>query len=307
MGITDCIRAQESLLAMWESPKGQTIMSRYCRATGDKFEISWGKLTDELRSAEPILVTPDICNFLEYAVNSWPDKFTLRREDIPLRQGFVMFEKHLWMPMQFLEERGEPDRADLAFLVWKMGIISDPSSPWYGRECLSYSFYDEEWESDKYYGGMFHSSGWILGENEDWAHNVFRKFPPTEWSLARMKLSVKYLMCFLRFISQKILIESLESVKNKGVRRSLERGSLRRVPDVHVVKLRRREYKKAQEEANPSGRKLDNHRWPVAGHFHNYHFSRTGEYRPLWIDAYEKGPENKPLIVRKKRAYKVER
>lgn len=318
MGITDVINSQAELLDLWAGPTGRKVMREYASETGESATIAHAKIVRELYLGEPIWVSSEICDLLEFAVKSWPDKFTLRKEDVPLRHGFVMFERPLWLPFReegVTEETGEegPQKADLAFASWEFGNDVDVRKLSEGRDALSYSFYVSRKIRTNITLGIFHSAGWIVGDNENWAFRLNRYQQMHDSTASRASMATKYLMCFLRFISQKIIVGEPEKViKNKGARKRLENSKLGRVPDIYIIKLRRSEQPKASceegkgEESIP-GRKYDNHRWPVSAHWHNYHFRTTGEYRPKWVDSYVKGPEDKPLIVPKKRAYKVER
>lgn len=70
-------------------------------------------------------------------------------------------------------------------------------------------------------------------------------------------------------------------------------------PQIVVVRLRRPAGSRPDSEQEVSF--VDwSHRWIVDGHWRNQYHPSTGERTPTWIAPYVKGPDDKPLIVKKK-------
>lgn len=88
----------------------------------------------------------------------------------------------------------------------------------------------------------------------------------------------------------------------KADSRPVERHSRKRaeragfsIPEdgIRVVTLRRPE-----TGPTPASGLVDwSHRWIVSGHWRNQWYPSQEEHRPKWIDAYEKGPDDKPLVL----------
>lgn len=69
---------------------------------------------------------------------------------------------------------------------------------------------------------------------------------------------------------------------------------------VSVVQLRQRPPRKRTDQEG-EGRIVDwSHRWIVDGHWRNQWYPSLGIHQSRYIDAYEKGPEDKPLVIREK-------
>ena len=78
-------------------------------------------------------------------------------------------------------------------------------------------------------------------------------------------------------------------IKNRLVRRSSVKN-----PQVLIVQLRRREYID-EENSNKSNPVEWSCRWFVRGHWRNQYYKSENVHKPIWIDPYIKGPEDKPL------------
>lgn len=72
---------------------------------------------------------------------------------------------------------------------------------------------------------------------------------------------------------------------------------------VTVIRLRRPKAKHDDEPAHVDWQ----HRWLVGGHWRNQWYPAVGEHRQIWIAPYVKGPDDKPLLIRKGRAFELVR
>jgi hypothetical protein len=309
--IGQVLRVKAQLTEAWTGKKGQDFIRRYAAATGENAQLAYSKVVREVRDSSPIYVSADICDLLEASVSSWPPQFTLKREDVPLNRGFVMFERPLWLPIQEIGE--ETYHAPLAYLAWMVDALNygEESAYYRGKQALAYSFYQENPLNSQVPFGVFHSSGWLFGESEDWGHILKRDVEMKPAAKVRVQFSTRYLMSFLRFISQEILVSEptagREVLKNKNAQREVKKAlHLADLPNVHVIHLRKRVRETLAEQGGESRDVHWSHRWVVGSHWHNYYYRSTGEHRPRWVWAYEKGPEGLPLIP-KKPAYMVDR
>lgn len=65
-------------------------------------------------------------------------------------------------------------------------------------------------------------------------------------------------------------------------------------PEICVITLRTPEPQPVTVEQE--ARNIEwSHRWVVRGHSRNQYYPSTGEHRTIWIESYEKGPEDKPF------------
>lgn len=70
-----------------------------------------------------------------------------------------------------------------------------------------------------------------------------------------------------------------------------------------VVRLRRPRSAPSDEERDVNWA----HRWIVSGHWRNQWFPSLKTHRQVWIGSYVKGPEDKPLLLRRGRAFELVR
>lgn len=98
-------------------------------------------------------------------------------------------------------------------------------------------------------------------------------------------------VCFtlMHLMAQKLAVSS--SRKPQGYAATTARVKLG-IEEVRVISLRRMEYER--KEAADSGREYQC-QWHVRGHWRQQFYPSLDETRPIFIDAYIKGPEDKPL------------
>lgn len=107
----------------------------------------------------------------------------------------------------------------------------------------------------------------------------------------------------LRLMMQHIAVRE-ERQAPRGSRRRWQRDlPEKHEPYIVVVRLRR---PKHQPTGEPSSVEWS-HRWIVGGHWRAQWFPSLQTHRQIWISDYVKGPEDRPLVVRKGRAFELVR
>jgi hypothetical protein len=107
--------------------------------------------------------------------------------------------------------------------------------------------------------------------------------------------------CLWRLMQQTIATRSTERAGGQ-FRRRWERQKLAE-RKVTVIRLRR------PRTPTPDGHEVRevewSHRWLVSGHWRNQWYSTINGHRQIWISPYIKGPEDRPLEVRKLRVFEL--
>lgn len=103
----------------------------------------------------------------------------------------------------------------------------------------------------------------------------------------------RLLSTFWALASQKIVIESRERPSRAMVRQAQREG--RKLDEVRVIRLRE---PTSHSPTGTGGHFEYSHRWLVGKHWRNQWYPKSGEHRPKLIEAYQKGPADKPLVVR---------
>jgi hypothetical protein len=107
----------------------------------------------------------------------------------------------------------------------------------------------------------------------------------------------KLLSCFWALLGQKITLEERWQ-PDRRTARQFARGAKNGPsipPWVRVVRLR--EPAPRSQDAG-RGEVEWRYRWLVSEHWRNQYYPSTGQHRPKLIHAYQKGPADKPLVVR---------
>jgi hypothetical protein len=122
----------------------------------------------------------------------------------------------------------------------------------------------------------------------------FGTIPPADDTMKQSILEDRQLLAtFWALASQKIVIETRERPYSRQVQRQAERkGHV--LPEIRVIRLRE---PTGHGSSSGSGREYS-HRWIVGSHWRNQWYAKDQTHRPKLIEAYTKGPADKPLVVR---------
>lgn len=115
-------------------------------------------------------------------------------------------------------------------------------------------------------------------------------------SIDRTMPAFRLLASALLLIEQRIITPAeRREVANRAARKRLSRGR-GTLPAVRVVRLVERSTPTASDESRP----VDwSHRWMVRGHWRNQWYPKTRTHRPVYVLPYVKGPDDKPLVIRR--------
>lgn len=147
---------------------------------------------------------------------------------------------------------------------------------------------------------------------EDWEGALRRiDIDPADPPAVSVIADLRFLAAFWTISKQELAAVRREPLP-RAYRRRAALADIRNVADVRIVTLRRRltrrltrrdEHDWNPKPGEPAGY---SHRFIVSGHWRNQYYPSIGTHRLKWIDAFIKGPESKPLIV-KDRVFKVAR
>lgn len=114
----------------------------------------------------------------------------------------------------------------------------------------------------------------------------------------------RFLVAFWLLCDQR-LVRSSPTPVDRHSRRRAERANLDLADGIKVITLRREDPRPATAAADRTEVNWS-HRWIVSEHTRNQWYPSLGMHLPITIDAYEKGPEGAPLVI-KDTIYKVDR
>lgn len=128
-----------------------------------------------------------------------------------------------------------------------------------------------------------------------------KDFPWREDTSSEVYWAFRIRGAFFTLVSQRVATCDRRRPDRAARRRAARMGMVS--TDVQVIDLRRTEPTTKPSAENP----VDwSHRWVVDGHWRNQYLPSSKAHRPTWIAPYVKGPDDKPLVVRK-RTYKWSR
>jgi hypothetical protein len=113
----------------------------------------------------------------------------------------------------------------------------------------------------------------------------------------------KPLQTLWRLMQQTISMSTSERASRGVTKRALRVDYTAK--NITVIRLRR---PKAIKDDDAEPHLVDwSHRWYVGGHWRNQFYPSLNAHRQIWINPYIKGPEEKPLELRKMRVFELVR
>jgi hypothetical protein len=297
----DVAHVRQQMVRWWSQPgewQHQFAMQGRVKIQGweeNKAEEAEGArywMEETFRRAELYWVSPEMTEVIEKLAPSIPD--TLPQPPMP--DAFVMFAKSI--------PGTDAETGDMiytsAFLwgtitMFNVGkCVALESYAW--RDLVElYNGLPEELQDsfrEIYPNRLMPTGGseWPLGEET----SDFSRLPPENATAhASILEDRKLLSTFWALASQKIAIETVERPGGRAAMRQAQREG-RKLDEVRVIRLR-----EPTVHTTGSGGSVDwSHRWVVGSHWRSQWYPSTGEHRPKLIEAFVKGPSDKPLIVR---------
>lgn len=319
--MADWERALDKQLATylwWHTPASHYVASNWIADVNRKYggnKTPEGMAIDIRRTlfyADPIYVTPDMCDLLEAAYPTFEPE-TLREDDLILSDGFALLPRVLYIPDMWGK------RTAVRAMAWRMINVDDSYQE--ADRGLEISLfcnaddrddYSEQWDIGamrSMYGDAMALVGTDLyGFGENVVNRIERTLSrrldvekiDTDTARRSIVSEVRLLQCFWRLIGQQIAV----GIKQRPSRGARRRSEAAKYPEKHVTVVTLRRPRHVPEE--PVERKVEwSHRWIVSGHWHTYHYKEGP--RQLWVGDYVKGPEDRPLAIRKMRVFRFAR
>ena len=244
-------------------------------------------------SADPIFVSAEMCDVIDAAHSTFEPE-PIFETDWLTQFGFVWYENPFVIPDRFdnpLVFRG---------FSWCPMIaspsVSDEGERMAGDGVVVTIYADIDHPTVPLGFAPSHVTPWWFGMTFE-GNEVDENERPTGagwwWRIAQVTL---------RLMQQRIAVRHNET-PSRPQRREAKRFDFND-RDVLVVRLRREK----GEHHDPMGEGANySHRFIVGGHWRNQWFPASSVHRQIWIGAYVKGPEDKPLVVNPQRAFTLHR
>ncbi len=268
-------------------------------ATDEERNIDAGRLLRAwLRDANCYAISADIVEVLDVCHHNVPP-YELAMHDLPTAAGFV------WMERPVLVHDDTPERKPIVIRAFSWVTLWDRA----GRPgVLLVGFTEPADERDHGHADLTDSVSGDLAR-------LVGLYPPRGlWSMisgvwmmgqdAHHQETFRLFSTFLRFIGEPWVNEAPGATSRHARRRAAREGAQ---SVVNVVRLRRKA-STAGGAHEGTGREWA-HRWMVGlphGRWRNQWYPSKGVHRPKLIVPYEKGPADKPLLV-KETVFRVDR
>lgn len=229
-------------------------------------------------------VSTEVFEVISQAADALPDDAQVSRDEIVMPYGFIVLEA--------------PESGGLRAISWSKAAGDLVSNPKLSAEFWASVGWFAVQDCDQTYSHL--PANQLVPSN--YIHlSHYADIPYPDGSYDDPTLSVhagtKWLKAFWLFVQQRLLVESRERPDRKTAKRLAKLPELP-TEDVRVIQLRRQAFSGggSDGEAMP----VDwSHRWIVGGHWRKQYLPSTNDHRLTWIAPYVKGPDDKPLVVKK--------
>ena len=326
---SDAIEMQDALSRYWAGGEGARFMRGWTNARAATGASTHGVSPDHRRLMEhTIMVTGttywvqrDMVALIEHAARSMPEQ-TLLATDLPARRGFALLES----PVLIADVHGKV--CNVSAYSW--AVLPNTDAPDGGVLISIYS--DTHDERDQYHKGngavgypvrlvLLSENAFRFGE-----HITDQSFDSSEsggidninvgegltmncagMGADTMRAFVAMPKTLWTLLGQR-LTQADHVAPERAARRRLEKaGSPLADKRIVTVKLRLAAPHAADGDQDAEHARRDwTHRWIVSGHWRNQWHPSIRQHRVQWISPYTKGPDDKPLVLRRK-VYKLER
>jgi len=290
---SQALESKLEMVQVWNSARGQAWLSDYIN---DGLPGSTRPMIAELTKAYPYFVEPNICNLIQKASEGLIQ--TTLSEDLFLtKDGWVALDIPIILNISTDGlGRQDNDPINMKYFAWHVFKEEEKDEALNDEEKIDFYFSCYEQRFGRIYpfmflGGKFNetfAAGSMtftrIGEFDVELEEIHGKEHETE---AAQELTKTWLVSFFLFIKQSLLGISHRQV-TRATKRRIEHKNL---SEIGVVILRTKHYK-------PSGEEVDvewSCQWLVRGHWRQQPYPSEGIYRPIWIEPYIKGPEDKPM------------
>lgn len=256
-----------------------------------------------LQQAVPYYWTPTMIDLVRQAATQLPEDATLTQDVLVSPAGFAWLAKPIQWPRQ------QPGTQGMQWLSgWSWLALSNRLlwMPWV------YEYADGRWVT---LPGIMNEWEWGMpiatylqrlrqGFDEILAEDA----PKAERYVGYYKDYLSLMLSACLFVQQRILVHSSVAPERHLRKRLAREHKWEQVPDVQVVELRRRQHIGPPKDATDTEPVEWSCQWWVEGFWRNQAYGPGyQQHRRIWVSAFLKGPEDKPIKPRAIKLYRVDR
>lgn len=291
------IESQLCWLRWSQTPEAN--ISWQVRGYSDAFEYC----TDILERAVPFYMNSNFCRLVDHARRDIPNELKFETSWLQAPNGFLWLEKSFEVPR--LKEYNSDLKIYVPAIGWRdiSGMptvykdqkISAPSG-WIQFCCFVNvpSDYNKFgcWSYFILRNGEILNDRVVQYESSQETHDPECAYEQKDSRVIHPLHEIRWVYTALYLMAQRLTTIVHHKV-NRAVRRRAEKHNQISPPFLRVITLRRMEEARKKEGATKD---VDwQWQWEVRGHWRNQFYASEGIYKPKFIEAYIKGPPNKPF------------
>lgn len=289
---------------------------KYGTATSSTSASAFVNVLPDMMAAEPIFITSEMQELTYSAMESFDAREEVVESDFFLRAGFVYLEEPFvtldqenkrvaWRAiswriedMTFAEARGEMDYQQITDRVLAGEEIEVEVKP--GIRFIMWSHVEDDDDYEITFHEIDQASRRFGSSGTKWLVAHALTLPLSSISGTRDTTGDKHssTLLFVRVIN-KLMGEKIVTRSRYKASRSLRRYSQRinlPISEILVCELRRR-----STPSEPTGERRNfSHRFIVHGFWRNQWYPSIGMHRQKYIADYIKGPDDAPLVIKKR-------
>lgn len=297
---------------------------RFGQERRDRIEAEYGRITetylDILESSDTFFMDRAFCDLVDHARREAPLDMRFDARWLLAKRGWLWIETPFEVPPVTVEER-DLVKLGVRAIGWRevpvgaMLVAYDGSRQPAPPGSVQFCFYVDQ----DHYRSLVHGAeaepslkgdvwspwsffvlqdGAVLHERMlDFEERGRRENPggayiPTDERLVHPLHEMRWLYAALHLMAQRLATTVAHKV-DRATRRRAERSGQTVPPIIRVVTLRRLQLDRVAEKAEHD---VDwQWRWAVRGHWRAQYYPSENTHRPVFIEAYIKGPEDKPM------------
>ena len=284
------LEAQLALLAFWLSeesiPECQHLRSQMLASSSGaapSLKDYRAMMVDTLRKADTYFVTTEIATILSYSLDTLPD-LPLNETLPPAPVGFVLIDHPARVVYPTLQSEGY---MPFAAFSWHRQFNANKVTGITSEE-IQCKFFGEG------YGRSLHVLSEVHWPLTDSWNKSWSPVGSINSELHERMLNMRgFVTAFFAFIVQRIATTEMEPVPRSTLRRIQKSWHCPDESIVRVIQLRRKE---SQQRCGDNIVPIDwSCRWLVRGHWRHQFYPSAQARKLRWIEAYVKGPDDKPL------------
>ena len=266
---------------------------------------------DTLESGDTFYMNQKFCELTEHARETVPDDLTFDSAWMHSPQGWLWIETPFKVPMpEFIDDAFKEKPAwvtTISAIGWRpvqqglataKGMTGDAAGRVAGAGAYQFvCFLAEPGRDDNGFGCW----SYFMLQDGDKLIDRIRQFEQISTEVGGgyaqeratdMLHEIRWVYSAFYLMAQRLAM-SVEHRTDRHTRRRNEFAKLKVTPLIRVITLRRMEEARKKD---PSGNAPDwQFQWSVRGHWRNQYYASENTHKPVFVEAYIKGPEGKPL------------